>query len=59
MIEPTETESRQSLDYFIDVMKQIASEVDKNPEVVKSAPTKTPVGRLDEASAAKNLDVCW
>jgi len=59
MIEPTETESRQSLDYFISVMRQIASEVEENPEVVKSAPTNTPVRRLDEASAARNLDVSW
>ena len=59
MVEPTETESRQSLDYFVEVMKQIASEVVNSPEIVKNAPTNTPVGRLDEASAAKNLDVGW
>jgi len=59
MIEPTETESRQSLDYFIKVMKQIAKEAKETPEVVKSAPATTPVGRLNEAMAAKNLDVCW
>jgi glycine dehydrogenase subunit 2 len=59
MVEPTETESRQSLDYFVEVMKQIASEVENSPEIVKNAPTNTPVGRLDEASAAKNLDVGW
>ncbi|MCD6162265.1 MAG: aminomethyl-transferring glycine dehydrogenase subunit GcvPB [candidate division Zixibacteria bacterium] len=59
MIEPTETESRQSLDYFIEVMKRIAKEARENPEIVKSAPSTTPVGRLNEALAARNLDVCW
>lgn len=59
MIEPTETESIQSLDNFIAVMKQIAREVNENPEIIKSAPNNTPVGRLDEAIAAKNMDVCW
>lgn len=59
MIEPTESESKQSLDYFISVMKQIAKEARENPEIVNSAPANTPVGKLDEAKAAKNLDVCW
>jgi glycine dehydrogenase subunit 2 len=59
MIEPTESESKQSLDYFISVMKQIAREARENPEIVNSAPTKTPVGKLDEVKAAKSLDVCW
>jgi len=59
MIEPTETESKESLDNFIAVMKRIAREVKENPEVVKSAPCNTPVGRLNEAIAAKNMDVCW
>jgi len=59
MIEPTESESRQSLDNFIGVMKRIAAEAESNPELVNSAPTKTPVGRLDEALAAKTLDVGW
>ncbi|MCP4580097.1 MAG: glycine dehydrogenase subunit 2 [candidate division Zixibacteria bacterium] len=59
MIEPTETESRESLDNFISVMKRIAGEVKDNPEIIKSAPNNTPVGRLDEAAAAKNMDVGW
>lgn len=59
MIEPTESESRQSLDYFISVLKQIAKEAKENPETVNSAPANTPVGKLDETKAAKNLDVCW
>jgi glycine dehydrogenase subunit 2 len=59
MIEPTESESRQTLDNFIEVMKQIAEEVETNPEMVKEAPHTTPVGRLDEARAAKDMNVCW
>lgn len=59
MIEPTETESKESLDEFIRVMRQIAQEVDENPEIVKSAPHNTPVGRLDEVKAARDLNVRW
>lgn len=59
MIEPTESESRQTLDYFVEVMKQIAAEVESNPEVVLKAPHNTPVGKLNESLAAKNMDVCW
>lgn len=59
MIEPTETESKESLDEFIQAMLQIAKEVEENPEVVKSAPHNTPVTRLDEAKAARDLNVRW
>jgi glycine dehydrogenase subunit 2 len=59
MIEPTETESKESLDEFADAMIQIAKEVNENPEVVTSAPHVTPVGRLDEVKAAKDLDLKW
>ncbi|UCG60934.1 MAG: aminomethyl-transferring glycine dehydrogenase subunit GcvPB [Candidatus Zixiibacteriota bacterium] len=59
MIEPTETESRETLDYFATVMKQIAAEVKDNPELVTSAPHSTPVRRLDEVGAARNLDVAY
>jgi len=59
MIEPTETESRESLDRFADVMLAIARESRESPELVTGAPTTTPVGRLDEARAAKDLDVAW
>ena len=59
MIEPTETETRETLDYFIDVMKQIAREAEENPEVVTSAPHDTPVRRLDEVGAARQLDVAF
>jgi len=57
MIEPTETESKDTLDKFICVMKKIAEEARTNPELLKNAPTATPVRRLDEVLAAKNLDV--
>ena len=59
MIEPTETESKESLDHFIEAMININEEIDTNPEIVKTAPHTTPVSRLDEAFAAKNLNVCW
>jgi len=59
MIEPTETESKETLDYFASVMKQIAREAEKEPETVTSAPHHTPVRRLDEVSAARNLDICY
>jgi len=59
MIEPTETESLESLDHFVDVMKAIARESETEPETVQAAPSATPVSRLDEAKAAKDLDVTW
>jgi len=59
MIEPTETESRESLDEFIRAMKQIADEARTNPEALRQAPVTTPVRRLDEARASRELDVCY
>ena len=53
MIEPTETESKETLDEFIAVMKKVAQEAIENPDVVKSAPHSTPVRRLDETTAAR------
>ncbi|MBQ5663787.1 MAG: aminomethyl-transferring glycine dehydrogenase subunit GcvPB [Bacteroidaceae bacterium] len=53
MIEPTETESKETLDEFIAVMKLVAKEAIENPEIVKSAPHTTPVRRLDETTAAR------
>jgi glycine dehydrogenase subunit 2 len=53
MIEPTETESKETLDSFIDIMIQIAKEAEVNPEVVQEAPHTTVVGRLDETTAAR------
>ncbi len=54
MIEPTETESVQTLDDFISAMLQIAEEAKTSPELLKAAPHNTPVRRVDEVSAARN-----
>ncbi|MDQ0858423.1 aminomethyl-transferring glycine dehydrogenase subunit GcvPB [Bacillus sp. V2I10] len=53
MIEPTETESKETLDSFIDAMLQIAKEAEENPEIVQEAPHTTVVSRLDETTAAR------
>lgn len=53
MIEPTETESKETLDAFIETMIQIAKEAEENPEIVQEAPHTTVVGRLDETKAAR------
>lgn len=53
MIEPTETESKETLDQFIDAMIQIAKEAEENPEIVQEAPHTTVIGRLDETLAAR------
>lgn len=53
MIEPTETESKDSIDGFISIMKQIAKEAKEEPDLVKNAPYNTTVKRLDEAKAAR------
>jgi glycine dehydrogenase subunit 2 len=54
MIEPTENESKETLDGFIDVMRRIAEEAKSDPELVKSAPHTTPIGRVDDVLAAKH-----
>jgi len=59
MIEPTETESKETLDHFIDTMKKILAEAKKNPEYLKGAPYKTPVSRLDEVQAARHPVLKW
>jgi glycine dehydrogenase subunit 2 len=59
MIEPTETEGKATLDAFIDAMKEIAKEAEETPEILHSAPHKTPLRRLDEAAAARNPDLRW
>lgn len=59
MIEPTETESKQTLDEFCDAMIAICGEVDTNPDLLHAAPAHQVVGRLDEAKAVKLLDVKW
>ena len=59
MIEPTENESKQTIDGFIQVMRQIAEEAKADPELVKSAPHNTPIGRVDDVLAAKHPVVTW
>ena len=59
MIEPTETESMDTLDRFIEVMLTINREVEENPELLHDAPHVTPVGRLDEVGAARNPILRW
>jgi len=59
MIEPTETESKETLDAYINAMKEIAREADENPEILRTAPHNTPVRRLDEVTAARKPDLRW
>lgn len=59
MIEPTESENLETLDRFADALLEIAREVEENPDVVKGAPHTTPVGRVDEAGAARRPNLCW
>lgn len=54
MIEPTETESKENIDLFIDALKQIVKEAKEDPEILRQAPTRTKVRRLDETAAARN-----
>jgi glycine dehydrogenase subunit 2 len=59
MIEPTEVESKATLDHFVSVMRQIARECAETPELVRSAPTQQVVGRLDEVTAARKPILRW
>jgi glycine dehydrogenase subunit 2 len=59
MIEPTETESKQELDLFIDALISIAKEVEENPDLVKTAPHNTRVSRVDEVTAARKPVLRW
>jgi len=59
LIEPTETESKQTLDAFIAALKDIVEEAHTNPDLVKGAPYTTPVRRLDDVKAARELDLTW
>ena len=59
LIEPTETESREELDGFIDALCNIKQEAEENPEQVKGAPYNLPVKRLDDVRAARELDLAW
>jgi len=59
LIEPTETESKETLDAFCDAMLAIGREAEEEPEVVRSAPQRSPVRRLDEAAAARRPVLRW
>jgi glycine dehydrogenase subunit 2 len=59
LIEPTETESKQTLDAFVTAMVQVRTESLETPEVVKTAPHTTPVGRLDDVKAAREPRLKW
>lgn len=59
MIEPTESESLESIDEFIEIMKKIAIEAKENPELLHQAPQETPIGRLDQVKAARTPVLKW
>ena len=59
MIEPTETESKETLDNFIEAMRKIAEQAENNPDALKNAPVTTPLRRLDETKATRDLDLRW
>jgi glycine dehydrogenase subunit 2 len=59
MVEPTETESKETLDAFAAALQQVAIEAIKDPDLLHDAPVTTPVRRLDEARAARNLKLHW
>jgi glycine dehydrogenase subunit 2 len=59
MIEPTETENIEVLDRFVEVMETILQEAKENPEALRQAPSRTPVGRIDEVLAARKPVVRW
>jgi glycine dehydrogenase subunit 2 len=59
MIEPTETESKETLDVFCDAMLAIAREAEEEPELLHGAPHNAPLRRLDEATAARKPVLRW
>jgi len=59
LIEPAETESKQTLDAFVTAMKEILTEIQEQPDVVKNAPHTMPLRKLDDVKAARELDLCW
>jgi glycine dehydrogenase subunit 2 len=59
MIEPTETESLETLDRFVEILKEIIEEAKKKPELLKEAPRNSSVRRVDEAKASRTLRVVW
>jgi glycine dehydrogenase subunit 2 len=59
MVEPTETETKETLDAFGEALLQAAREAKEDPEILHEAPVTTPVRRLDEAKAARELTLRW
>jgi glycine dehydrogenase subunit 2 len=59
LIEPTETETKQELDGFVDAMAAILAESRSDPDMVKGAPYAQPNRRFDEVRAARQLDLIW
>lgn len=59
MIEPTETESKEILDHFVEIMEKINEEINEDPELVLERPVKTPVSRVDETLAARQPNLRW
>lgn len=59
LIEPAETESKETLDRFIEAMKEILEEIESQPDMVKGAPYEMPVKRIDDVKAARELDLVW
>jgi glycine dehydrogenase subunit 2 len=59
MIEPTESESKEELDLFIDAMKSVAEEAEQDPEILVKAPHNTRISRLDETTAARKPVLRW
>jgi glycine dehydrogenase subunit 2 len=59
LIEPTETETKEELDRFVEIMHLIRQEAEEQPDRLRSAPHSLPVRRLDDVRAARELDLCW
>ncbi len=59
LIEPTETESKDTLDHFVEIMASLLKQAEADPETFKQAPRTTPVRRLDDVKAARQLDLAW
>ncbi|MEW8586332.1 MAG: aminomethyl-transferring glycine dehydrogenase subunit GcvPB, partial [Candidatus Thiodiazotropha sp.] len=59
LVEPTETEAKEELDNFVEIMMRINQEAETQPELVKQAPHTMPVRRLDDVRAARELDLAW
>jgi glycine dehydrogenase subunit 2 len=58
-VEPTETETKEELDAFVDVLRRLREEAERDPELLRTAPHTLPVRRLDDVRAARQLDLVW